>query len=265
MVAAATEDSDGQLLATSESLETGELTTDDLTRAQALLESAREAFSLVEMSLFYTDPQNPEEQESLPSTLASRQPSLTLPGFDDLAAQLSQRVSGETFPSNADLLESVNLLRGEVELLETSWSSDSAGNFRNAIFLRDKEAPARILQGAVATTDFLILASLLPEKQFQIPSRLRSLRNVLDGTYTNSEGTVISGSGLLSLIAQTDPRRARRIQENLDALIQPYEQSGETPSPASSIAFETLRDDLLAAARRMGYRIEPLCDLPRSE
>jgi len=265
MVAAAAEDSAAELRAAGEALSIQEPTAEDLTRAQLLLARAREAFSLVETSLFYTYPQNPDEQAALPPTLATRQPSLTIPGFDDLAAQLSGRLSGEDSPSNPELLESVKSLLAELDILDTSWTSDSTGNFRNAIFLRDEDAPARILQGLVSTTDFLILASALPEKHFQIPTRLRTLKKILDGKSENLHGRVISGHGLLSLIAKTDQIGAQRIQQNLDALIFPYDQPGADPLPASAFFFETLRNDFLEAARRMGYKIETLPNLPDAE
>lgn len=262
MVAAAAEDSAAGLRAATEILAAEELTGEDLTRAQALLAGAREAFSLVEPSLFYTNPQNPDEEKALPSTLATRQPSLTLPGFDDLAAKLSGRLAGGTTPSNPELLASAKSLRAELEILETSWAAASRSNFRNAIFLRDREAPARILQGLVTTTDFLLLAGNLPEKQIQTPIRLRALQKILNGTYEDSQGRVVSGPGLLSLIGKSDPSGAARIQHNLDALIFPYDQPGGAPLPASSISLETLRNDLLGAARKMGYTINTLCDLP---
>jgi hypothetical protein len=250
IVETAAADSVKELLAVEKVLSGGDLTGNTVASARSSLANAREAFHLVEASLYYSDPGNTAELTALPPELVTQLPSLAIPEFAELEFLLSQHSAGDPAP---ELLAAAQSLRSQLEVLAAAWAPHSLENFRNTFFLPDPDAPARILQGLAATTDLLVLSGLAPETQDQILPRLWTVKDLLEGTYESFDGRTISGTGLIVLIEEKDAAAARQLLALVDSLIVRH----DSPGAGASGSLETLRDEILAAARTLGYELEP--------
>lgn len=252
IVEAAALDSANELLALERTLSNGDLTKKTLAGARMSLTNAREAFHLVEASLFYSDPENPEELSTLPPHLITVLPSLDIPDFAKLEALLSHQSGGKAAP---ELLEKAASLRAELDTLAAAWSAAELGNFRNTFFLPDPNAPARIFQGLAAISDILVFSSLSPEKEDQILPRLWTVKDLLEGTYESFQGHTTSGAGVIVLLAEKDAAAAGQLLELVDGLIRRHETPVNGVKTTGSL--QTLRNEILAAARLLGYELEP--------
>lgn len=233
----------------------------DSTRINAALtsiESARQAFFVVEVSLYYTDPENNAELEALPPKLATALSGLKMPGFDDLAASLASRASGASGTSDSALRAAAKSLREDLETLVASWSSSSLGNFRNGIFLPDPDADGRICQGIATMADILVLSSL-ESGNAEIRHRLWAMKYLLEGSYEGTSGVNISGVGILDLVSGADAALAASIEKNLNSIINGFENS-QVPSGEAASALEHLHDEISSMADVLGY--EPSSDSP---
>jgi hypothetical protein len=257
IIEAASLDAVAELAAVEESLSTDSLTKEDLAKASSSLTNAREAFLLVEPSLYYTDPESDSELTSLPPKLATSLPDLRMPGFDTLETAIQARIAGEAgATSDDDLRSAVRALRKDLQTLSDAWNANTLGNFRNSLFLPDLNTNGRIFQGMAAATDLLVLSSLRPEGKQVLP-RLQALKTFLDGDYHGLSGTDIAGPGVLDLLSEEDAELAESIQATIDAIILDAEKAPTSPEKSTQ-ALEKLHDTILAAAAALDIELVPV-------
>lgn len=227
-----------------------------LSTASASLANAREAFFVVETSLYYTDYADEAELAALPPTLTTTLPDLRLPGFDDLREAIAAHSAGTGIVSDADLRSMARSLREDLETLAASWNPDALGNFRNGIFLSDPNATGRICQGIATMTDILVLSSLKPDNA-QILQRLWATKYLLEGSYESASGSDTQGNGLLDLVSSKDAPLAKSIRSDLNRIIGEYEGSG-VPSGDAASTFEQLHDAIRSMTELLGYELAPV-------
>jgi hypothetical protein len=255
-VEAAAVDAVAELTALEDLLSGATINSKELSKARAFLDNARQAFSVVETSLYYTDPDSEAELDSLPPKLATTLPGLKLPGFYELENMLASRATGETTFSDTDLQSAAQSLRQDLETLSAAWDTEALGNFRNSTFLPDPNATGRICQGIATAADILVLSSIEPSNARTL-GRLRGLKFLMDGTYESINGTEVRGSSILELASEKDAALAESIRTNLDSIIKEYEGT-EVPSADTTSAIERLHDEVLTAAKALGYEITPV-------
>ena len=255
IVEAAANDAVGELTALEELLSGETIDLEKLGKVRDALNNADRAFFVVEASLYYTDPESETELASLPMKLATDVPGLKRPGFEELKDMLTSRISGETIISDAELRSAAKLLRQDLEILASAWSSETPGNFRNNTFLPDPDSIRRICQGLATTTDILVQSSHESENR-QILYRLWAIKNILDGTYERFNGTrTLAGKGILDLVYLKDAAQAKSLQIDIDSAIRACEDPSfsrvEVLSAFQQLHYSTLSlSDTLSGERK---------------
>jgi hypothetical protein len=256
IVEAATMDAVAELTALEDLLSGATIDSEKLSKARAYLGYARHAFTVVETSLYYTDPNSEAELTALPPKLITTLPGLKQPGFDALEDMLASRATGETTFSDADIRSAAKSLRQDLEILSAAWSAGALDNFRNGTFLPDPNATGRICQGMATTADILVLSSLEADP-VHVLDRLWGMKFLLEGTYEGINGTKIRGGSILDLVSEKDAALVKSMRTNLNSIIKEYESTA-TPSADTSSAIERLHEEVLSAARALGYEITPV-------
>jgi hypothetical protein len=224
---------------------------ESLSLARVSMSLAREAYQQAEPSIFYVDPEAPQELASLPDPLRVGTPRSEIGKLGQMARTLQEleSLTAIGFTKQVDpivsrwltLRSQTSSLRKELDRLADGWDEAEDSAFRQRFFLRSTpNAIARIFQGIIAVSgDLLPNYWLRPGGGWsdarpplpEVIGRLRAIRNIYAGRAV--EYGLAEGPGLFDLVQERAPEQAGITLRSVDNALLMAEQLALTPGDAA--------------------------------
>lgn len=241
----------------------------DLSEEGLALATAYHAFLQAESAVYYPDPDTAEEWAQPFGSLDSAIQMPDAPGFAPVKQSLAEYPSlprasygipGARGQALENLKAEMHALRTSLQGFAAAWEPDSPDNFRNRTFLPDSPAAIKkIFQGLLAVTDQLILErSAASSDRDRLIGRLEGIKVIYDGQYATLQYTTVWTPGLKVLVQRSKPSAAADLSDTIDRLLESWRNSAPLPDEDRSPSLEDLRKQIIAAAERLGYPVEPL-------
>lgn len=132
------------------------------------------------------------------------------------------------------LSTATNILVEDLEKLVNEWNPDKTDNYRSSFLKLDsKEAVGKILKGIESLSNNELSEELISlplniseieeehscfsnSTQSDLLQNTKSIQNILNGTYTKSDGTTINGDSLYNLLNTTNPALALKLKNQVN-------------------------------------------------
>ncbi len=244
----------------------------ELPRAAEALSTIQQLYHLAEPSVFYVNPESPEELAAQPDPLGSGSDESHPNSLADVSTILNKLAiitpekpdaAGEILTTLKELALKSQQLDGDMKSLAEAWRNSNT-NFRTHYFLSDPDnAVARMFQGLLALSgDVLPTRSrtdeISPLSAKEISGRIAALRDIYLGKHENAPTQ--NTPGLKDLVSTVAPLRAAAVERAVaqaSALSQTLELSPDNAEARRQLlsALNEVTRQLVLSAEALGIRI----------
>jgi len=241
-----------------------------LDAAKKSLLAARDAYRRAEATVFFVDPESPEELRAQPDPMhagssapeSSRMQDVadSLDKMDELLQQPLDEARADALLAEAgDLAEAIDELEAGLRGLAEAWEDGNGDNFRSAYFLSSPPAAvARVFQGLLALSGDVLPGKLAEEasEPSEISARVAAMKEVYLGGDADSADSV----SLHALVQQASPVQAALTRASLArssalaGVLELSPQDAQIRQQLDAALADTTRQ-LTSAARSLGIVI----------